>query len=117
MPVRARLFSEEGGSGNRNIPGMISLLTRRYIYRGDRKRWEKREKGGGGGRVCNCSTRKRERDGPRDGETKRPRGGGGGGGGWEVEREPPKARISISYIIKYRPGGASQRELTSALIC
>lgn len=49
-------------------------------------------------------------------ETKRPRGGGGGGG-WEVEREPPKARISISYIIKYRPGGASQRELTSALIC
>jgi len=29
----------------------------------------------------------------------------------------PKARISISYIIKYQPGKASQRELTSALIC
>lgn len=52
----------------------------------------------------------KERTMDRDGETKRPRD-------WEVEREPPKARISISYIIKYRPGGASQRELTSALIC
>lgn len=29
----------------------------------------------------------------------------------------PKARISISYIIKYQLGKASQRELTSALIC
>lgn len=74
------------------------------------------KKGERGRREGVCATARRERgnDGPRDGETKRPRGGGGD---WEVEREPPKARISISYIIKYRPGGASQRELTSALIC
>lgn len=78
---------------------------------------KKGERGGRRRREGVCATARRERgnDGPRDGETERPRGGGGGD--WEVEREPPKARISISYIIKYRPGGASQRELTSALIC
>lgn len=78
----------------------------------------KREKdGGGGGETCVqlLDAKEGTRRAERRGETKRPRGGGGGG--WQVEREPPKARISISYIIKYRPGGASQRELTSALIC
>lgn len=99
---------------------MISSLFLTRMYRGvDGKPGEgkRRERRGGvtgdaAGRTCvqMLDGGVKERTMDRDGETKRPRD-------WEVEREPPKARISISYIIKYRPGGASQRELTSALIC
>lgn len=53
---------------------MISLLTRRYTYRGDRENdGEKGREREEGGRVCNCSTRKRERwaERRRDQETER----------------------------------------------